>query len=163
VNGFDAFLDRELADYNRRCDDADHLYECIAEFANDMVEDANRFLAWLAENNWQLSEVMVTSSLTGRRVNARAALLAHGPEWLREQILDAEMVDDEVLADMQIMFANRRWMPADAALISTAPDWLKAELVDWLSKQSQIETEVKEEIEDRARLDEEDRAASRWG
>lgn len=141
--GYDAFLERELADHNRRLAEIDRLDARIAEVANGMVEDANRYLAWLADQNWKLSEVMVTSSVTGRRVNARAALITHAPAWIREQILDTEMVDDELLADMQIGFSNGKWMHADEALISTAPEWLKAALVDWLSRQSQLETQVR--------------------
>lgn len=159
--GYDAFLDRELAAHNRCGDNADHLAELVAERAIELGADAGRFLEWIAEHDAPLSEITIKSSTTGRRINARAALVANAPTWLRELILDAELVDDELLMDMQVEMSNGRAMPADQLLISVAPEWLRAELVDWLSKQSQLEDEVEAGLEDAKRQQEEDVAADR--
>lgn len=162
MNGYDAFLARELEDYERRGDDADHLNELVAERAIELCNDAERFLAWIGERGLLLSEILVTSSNTGRSINARTALVANAPVWLRELILDAELIDDDLLEELKVEMSNGKTLPADQLLIATAPEWLREELVDWLSKQSQLEDEVEAGIADDKRLCEEDAAAERY-
>ena len=131
------------AAYAQRCDDFD---AAIAERALELGNDAERFLEWIAERDTQLSEIAIKSANTGRRITARAALIANAPTWLREQLLAAETIDDDYLMDVQVEMSNGKSMPADQLLISTAPEWLRAELVDWLSRQSLLESEVREEM-----------------
>ena len=159
--GYDAFLARELAAHNRRGDEADRLAELVAERALDLGNDAGRFLEWIAEHDTRLSEITIKSSTTGRRINARAALVANAPTWLRELILESAEIDDEALTDFDVRYANGTTVAADVALIANAPEWLRAELVDWLSRQWQLEDEVEARLADDERLREEDAAADR--
>ena len=142
MNGYDGFLAREWDRHCARVIDQDALEAEVERQANKIGGNAERFMAWLEEYNWKLSEVTIKSSVTGKNVNARTALVAHAPAWLRELILDADLVDDEMLREMEVEFANGNHCPADEALIELAPDWLKDELVGWLSRTSQLKNYV---------------------
>ena len=159
--GYDNFLDRELAAHNRRGEDADQLAELVAERAIELGADAGRFLAWIAERGTRLWDIRVKSPVNGKQIAAAAALLAHAPAWLRELILESAEIDAEALMDFDVRYANGTTVAADVALIANAPEWLRAELVDWLSRESLLEDEVKEIVADERRQQEEDAAADR--
>ena len=146
MNGYDAFLARELEDHERRGDDADHLAELVAERAIDLGNDAERFLEWIAEHDTRLWDIKVTSCITGKQVTAAAALIAHAPAWLRELVLEGSEIHAEALMDASVQYANGKSSPADVALIANAPEWLRAELVDWLSRTSMLEADCREEV-----------------
>jgi len=162
VNGYDAFLARELEEHNRRGDDADHLKELVAQRAIELGADAERFLAWIGERGITLLDIKVTSAATGKKISAQSALIAHAPAWLCELVLCGDGIDANALMDTPVQYANGRTVPADVALIASAPEWLRAELVDWLSRTSQLEDEVKASIADDERLREEDAASDRY-
>lgn len=163
--GYDAYLDRELEDHARRGYEADYIHEQVVERATEMVDNPVEFLEWLSEWEWQLSDISLIST-TGKKVNARALLLAHADAWVLEQILAHEEVDDAMLAEIEIPLADGNFCRADEFLISQAPAWLKNRLTEWLADQNSFQREVKASIEEAKRLDEEDEAASiaesRW-
>lgn len=144
--GYDAYLAAELAAHNRRGDEADRLAELVAERALDLGNDAGRFLEWIAERDTRLWDIKVTSPISGKKVTAAAALIAHAPAWLRELVLEGGEIHAEALMDASVQYATGRTSPADVALIANAPEWLRAELVDWLSRTSMLEADCREEV-----------------
>lgn len=164
--GYDAYLDRCLEEHEARGYEDDRIAELVAARAIEIGNDAEEFLAWIAERDTRLWDINVTSPFTGKKVAAAAALIAHAPAWLRELVLDAGDIDAESLMDARVQYASGRTCPADVALMVDAPVWLRGALTDWLAAQPALEAEVRASIEYQRESEAEDRAAaiaeSRW-
>ena len=146
--GYDAYLARKHAESCEREEREDAMTARCEDRALWLGRDARMLLKWLTDHGTRLSEIDIKSPVTGKTIGASAALIAHGPAWLRELVIEGGEIDDETLADTPVKFANGDVAPADVALIAHAPEWLRAELVDWLSRSSMVAADVKAELEE---------------
>lgn len=150
MNGYDAFLARELDDHHRRGDLAEHITDLVNDRAHELSRDAEAFLDWIAERQLFLDEIKIRSVYSGHPISATTALVCAAPGWLAELVLEAgrrEGFDSELLQDMHVSQPSwGRAIPADEALIRLAPQWVRDELREWLIKQSPLRKEISQEV-----------------
>lgn len=142
--GYDAFLAREAAAHERRLADADRLGDLITDRALELGADAVRFIAWCADRGQPLADIDVRSN-AGPQIDALTALVAHAPAWIREIAVRA-LIDQADLADVTVAYSTGHRSPLDVALVAHAPAWLRCELVEWLSRDSMLATEIEAEL-----------------
>ena len=130
--GFDAYLARQLEDYESRryaADAAESQEDRIETRALEITETPLEFLCWLGCEDLELLDVTVTNR-SGQEVTALAALVAHAPAWLREEAAQALATRSDFW-DVKVTLGNNV-TDLDVALLSTAPEWLRAEILDWV-------------------------------